>query len=126
MYSDTVRARFMQPQFAGTLQGEQVLQARVGAPEQGAVMEIYIAIDAQRIQAARFKAYGCGACIATADYVCELLEGTPVDQLEHFDTQPLVTALGLTGIKLHCAWLASEAAEQLLLAWRQAEASVTH
>lgn len=126
MYSDTIRTRFMQPQFAGTLQGEQVLQARVGAQEQGAVMEISITVDAQRVQAARFKAYGCGACIATADYLCELLVGMPIDQLEQFDTQPLITALGLTGIKLHCAWLASEATEQLLLAWRQLEASVTH
>lgn len=126
MYSDTVRARFMQPQFAGTLEGEQVLQARVGAQEQGAVMEIYIALDAHRVQAARFKAYGCGACIATADYLCELLVGMPIDQLEQFDTQPLIAALDLTGIKLHCAWLASEVTEQLWLAWRQLEASLTH
>ena len=113
MYSDAVRTRFMQPQFAGSLSGEAVLRVTVGAQEQGAVIALDVVVDAiePRITAARFKAYGCGACIATADYLCESLIGLSQDQLEHMDTQNIASALELASVKL---------------AWRQAEASLMH
>lgn len=128
MYSDAVRARFMQPHYAGSLNGNATLHVTVGAQEQGALIELYVAVDAteHRITEARFKAYGCGACIATADYLCESLTGLALSQLEHFDTQHIANALELPSVKLHCIWLASEAVEQLSLVWRQAETSLTH
>lgn len=128
MYSSAVHERFMSPQFAGALRGESVLCAKVGAPEQGAVLELYLALDpaAQHIVKARFKAYGCGACIAVADYACEHLIGLTIDQVSEFDTQHIAQALALPSVKLHCIWLVSEVLEQLLLAWHQAEASLIH
>lgn len=128
MYSNAVRERFMNPKFAGALLGDSVLYAKVGAPEQGAVLELYLALDPtkQHITEARFKAYGCGACIATADYVCESLIGLNRQQINQIDTQHIAHVLALSSVKLHCIWLVSEALEQLLLAWHQAEASLTH
>lgn len=128
MYSSAIRERFMNPLFAGVLLGDSVLYAKVGAPEQGAVLELYLALDstAQRIAEARFKVYGCGACIAVADYTCEHLVGLNIEQIHQFDTQQIAQALALSSVKLHCVWLVSEALEQLLLAWHQAEASLTH
>lgn len=128
MYSEAIRMRFMQPQFAGALTAESALHITVGAQEQGALLALSIDIDPTRktIAQARFKAYGCGACIATADYLCEQLLGQTPEQLEQFETQHIATALELPSIKLHCIWLAAEAVEQLLLAWRQAETSLMH
>ena len=128
MYSDAVRVRFMQPQYAGSLTEDTTFQVTVGAQDQGALIKLYVAVDAaeHRITHARFKAYGCGACIATADYLCESLTGLTLSQLEHFDTQNIANALELPSVKLHCIWLASEAVEQLSLVWRQAETSLTH
>lgn len=128
MYSDAIRMRFMRPQFAGVLAAESILHVMVGAQEQGAVIALWARVDpqTQRIIEARFKAYGCGACIATADYLCELLIGLSPEQLEQFDTQYIANALELPSVKLHCIWLASEAVEQLLFAWRQTQASLVH
>lgn len=128
-YSNRVMARFMQPTFQGELAPQaqhRYLQAQVGSLDQGAVLQLSVLVDEQThcIDAARFKMYGCGACIATADVLCEQLIGLTQQALGDYSAQGIAEYLALPPVKLHCTWLAEEAIQQILMAWQSA--SLTH
>lgn len=96
-----------------------------GAREQGAVLTLFVRVEAptEKITSAEFQMYGCGACIATADILCERLIGLNLEQLQSFNTQELAVELKLPMVKMHCTWLANEALEKITVAWQSASAS---
>lgn len=122
-YSNALMTRFMRPQFAGELIPNQssVYQAKVGAKDQGALLQLFVQIDSQTqcISAASFKMYGCVACIATADVLCERLIGLDLRQAQSFNTQEIASALALPAVKMHCTWLAAEALNEITMAWQK-------
>lgn len=123
-YSNTLMTRFMRPQFAGALSSNAhttVYQAAVGGKDQGALLQLFIQIDSQTqcISAASFKMYGCGACIATADILCEALIGLNLKQAQSFNTQHIATTLELPTVKMHCTWLATEVLNEITMAWQK-------
>ena len=125
MYSEAVTARFMHPQFAAVQDMAADLptyQAKIGSQAQGAVLQLYVQVDTetQTVQAAYFKVYGCGACIATADILCERLLGLNIEAVSTFNTQDLATALTLPSVKMYCTWMAAEALEKITQAWQAA------
>lgn len=122
-------ARFMQPTYAEPLLASALTtihQAVAGKQEQGAVLTLFVQINqqTQQISGASFQMYGCGACIATADMLCEALIGLNLKELSSFNVQSLALALDLPAVKMHCTWLATEALEKIISAWQQA--TVTH
>lgn len=131
IYSEVIMARFMQPQYAYK---ERELddsnqpfyyKVTVGAQEQGAVLTLFVCVDAQteKVTSAEFQMYGCGACIASADILCERLIGLNLKQLQSFNTQELAAELELPMVKMHCTWLANEALEKITVAWQSASAN---
>lgn len=130
-YSEAIMSRFMQPQYAyKELEPDDSKQpfyykVSVGAKEQGVVLILFVRVDAQteQITSAEFQMYGCGACIATADILCERLIGLNLEQLQSFNTQELAVELELPMVKMHCTWLANEALEKITVAWQSANAS---
>lgn len=123
-YSNALMTRFMRPQFAGDLSStaqSPVYKATAGGKDQGALLQLFIQIDSQTqcISAASFKMYGCGACIATADILCERLIGLNLQQAQSFNTQEIAATLVLPAVKMHCIWLAAEALNEITMVWQK-------
>lgn len=115
-YSAAVKERFMHARFGGeahALAHQQIVKVQVGDYTQGAVLELSLVLEQEHVYAARFKCYGCGACIALADAVCEKLEGLRFTEIKQLAVQSLATELQLPMVKMHCVWLVTEALNQL-------------
>lgn len=115
-YSAQLQARFMQTRFGGeatALTGQRLVKAYVGDYAQGSVLEFSVVIKQDYIHSARFKCYGCAACIALADLVCEKLESLPLAEVKQLAVQELATELELPMSKMHCVWLVTDALNQL-------------
>ena len=130
-YSEAIMSRFMHPHYAyKEVELDDSAQpfyykVSAGAQEQGAVLSLFVRVDAhtEQIISAEFQMYGCGACIALADILCERLIGLHLEQLPFFNTQELAVELELPTVKMHCTWLATEALEKITIAWQSASAS---
>lgn len=82
-YSALVIRHFTEPRHAGTLAGdyEHILIARAGQREQGTEVVFHLGINAARIAAVRFQAFGCPHTIAACSLLAERLTGAPVESL---------------------------------------------
>ena len=111
-----IETYFKYPTHAGLLDASQsnVRTALVGTMQQGAVIGLQIQLDdVQCIRKARFKAYGCAATIAVAEYVCQWLEGKNLEQLTQLSSNDLAQALELPSVKVHSSILAVQALRAL-------------
>lgn len=117
-YSDTLHQHFRHPCRMGMLPvgmpGRCV--ARVGEARHGGVIELSMQVDAvtNRVLDAGFRAYGCGATIAAASWVCAWLPGHTTAQVSELRDSLISQALKLPPAKLHCAVLAVSAARAAL------------
>ena len=67
-------------------------------------------IEAGRVVAARFRTFGCSACVAASSAVTQLVEGKSLDEARAVDAEAVLEALdGLPPSKRHCAELAARA-----------------
>lgn len=57
---------------------------------------------------ARFKAYGCPSTIATADWLCEWLQGRRSEEVLALAAPVVAEALGLQPTRRYCAVLAED------------------
>jgi nitrogen fixation NifU-like protein len=74
------------------------------------LITIYVRVQAGRIAAARFRTFGCSACIAASSVTTELARGRTMAQAERIDAASVLEALdGLPSGKEHCAALAAQA-----------------
>lgn len=86
----------------------------VGSPAVGEVMKLQIRMRGTVVDAACFKAFGCGAVIAAGSWTTEWLQGRSLEQIREFDSQDIIQALDLPPVKLHCALLAEDAVRAAL------------
>jgi len=52
----------------------------VGNASCGDIMQMYIKVNGEKIEEARFKTFGCGAAIATSSILTERIKGTTIDE----------------------------------------------
>lgn len=94
-YSDRVLELFRTTPHGGELAGAALASA--------ASDEVRIALAARatggRIEALRFRAWGCPHVIAACEALCQALEGTPVTRLGDFSAAELVTELAVPTVK---------------------------
>ena len=84
-YSAEVRRRFANTAHAGTLaDGLAVLETA-----QGVRLELSARLKRGRLEALRFRAWGCPHLIAAAEAFCEAYEGADVRELEDFSGAPI-------------------------------------
>lgn len=110
--SDTAREHFERPRNVGDLDPNEpgVAEARVGEPVSGDILQLHLRIDRHgKIDAVRFKAYGCGWLIACGSLLTECIEGRTSAEAGHFRHRELVEKLDIPPAKLHCAVLAETA-----------------
>src|SRR5687768_4607945 len=75
-YSPIVVEHFQHPRNGGHFAaGEGVIRGTAGDVAQGTMFALSARVDADRIEAVRFEAYGCPHCIAAGSWLSERLVG---------------------------------------------------
>jgi nitrogen fixation NifU-like protein len=85
----------------------------------GDMMEFYLRLDGERIEAVRFMTDGCGPTLACGNVLARMIEGLTLDQASDFLPEQIVEALGgLPEEHLHCAELAVSTFQNAMFSWR--------
>ena len=129
-YSATVLEHFARPRNLGRLPGASG-QGVAGDLRDGPV-QITIAVRVEldeagetRIAAARFRAFGCSAAIASSSMATVLIEGRTLREAATLTPEAIVAALdGLPEDRLYAPALAAEAVHRALAACRSADGGV--
>ncbi len=82
----------------------------VGAPSCGDVIKLQIKVDDNgNIEDAKFKAFGCGAAIASSALISDLVQGKTLKEARQITNAEVAEELSLPPVKAHCSVLAEEA-----------------
>lgn len=109
-YSEKVLDHFRNPRNVGTLEGDNVAVGRVGNPQCGDLMDIYIRVEDNKIVDIKFKTFGCGSAVATSSMVTEIAKGKTLEEALKITRNDVANELeGLPPIKMHCSNLAADA-----------------
>jgi nitrogen fixation NifU-like protein len=88
---------------------------KVGNPQCGDVMWLYIKVKDNIITNIKFKTFGCGAAIATSSMITELARGKTLEEAKKISRQDVADSLdGLPPTKMHCSNLASDALREAI------------
>jgi nitrogen fixation NifU-like protein len=113
-YSEKLLDYFQNPRCVGEIPDAHAV-AQVSNPVCGDVMKLWVKIDRDRIEDAKFKAQGCSAAIATSSYATEMLIGMSIQDARKVTKEQIAEALGgLPSSKIHCSVLASDAIREVL------------
>lgn len=107
-YPAPVRQRFMSPGHAGTLEPG-VTTGRGESPGADLLLELDVRIQAGNIVAAAFRAHGCPATVAAADWLCERVTGESLGVAGRLTAQDIEAALELAPEKRVCCLVAIDA-----------------
>lgn len=114
MYSDKVMDHFTNPRNVGEIADPDGV-GKVGNPQCGDVMWLYIKVKDDIITDIKFKTFGCGAAIATSSMITELARGKTVEEAKKISRGDVAEALdGLPPVKMHCSNLASDALREAI------------
>jgi len=114
MYSDAVLEHFRNPRNAGDL-ADATAVVEVINPVCGDVLRLAVRAADGRIVAARFKAQGCVASIASSSMATELLVGKTVAEACSITAQQIADALdGIPPASFHAAQLCADALDAVL------------
>jgi nitrogen fixation protein NifU and related proteins len=113
-YSEKLLDYFQNPRCVGEIPDAHAV-AEVSNPVCGDVMKLWVKVDGDRIQDAKFKAQGCSAAIATSSYATEMLIGMNIADARRVTKEQIADALGgLPSSKIHCSVLACDAIRESL------------
>jgi nitrogen fixation NifU-like protein len=114
VYSDKVMDHFTNPRNVGEIADPDGV-GKVGNPQCGDVMWLYIKVKDDIITDIKFKTFGCGAAIATSSMITELARGKTVEEAKKISRGDVAEALdGLPPVKMHCSNLASDALREAI------------
>lgn len=112
MYSKKVLELYENPKNVGTLDdaNKNVGTAVVGAPACGDMIKLQIKVDENGVVVdSKFKAFGCGAAIASSALITEKIQGKSLDDIVKIRNAEIAEELALPPVKIHCSVLAEEA-----------------
>lgn len=122
LYSEKVMDHFRNPRNTGVIENADGI-GEVGNAKCGDIMKIYLKIEDDIIQDAKFETFGCGSAIASSSMATELIKGKPVSEALALTNQAVVEALdGLPAHKIHCSVLAEEAIKKALQDYEEKKA----
>ena len=114
MYSDKVMAHFANPHNVGEIPDADGI-GKVGNPQCGDVMWLYIKVKNNILTDIKFKTFGCGAAIATSSMITDLAKGKTVEEAKKISRQDVADSLdGLPPTKMHCSNLAADALREAI------------
>ncbi|MCL2015993.1 MAG: Fe-S cluster assembly scaffold protein NifU [Defluviitaleaceae bacterium] len=118
-YTEKVMDHFANPRNVGTIENASGV-GTVGNAQCGDIMKVYLKIEDNIVEDAKFKTFGCGAAVATSSMATELIIGKTIDEALKITNKTVMDALGgLPPVKVHCSCLAEEALHAAL--WDYAE-----
>jgi nitrogen fixation NifU-like protein len=113
-YSDILMEHLASPRNSGPLEAPDAT-GHAGAPGRGPFLILYLRIEGDRVVAARFQTYGCGATIACGSMLTELITGQTIAGCLQLTAETLSEALdGVPPDKLHSLALAIAALRDAL------------
>lgn len=114
MYSEKVMEHFRNPRNVGEIPDADGV-GKVGNPQCGDVMWLYIKVKDNIITDIKFKTFGCGAAIATSSMITELAKGKTIEEAKKITRQDVADSLdGLPPAKMHCSNLAADALKEAI------------
>ena len=116
-YSKKVMDLYKNPKNVGTFDENDanVGTSVVGAPSCGDVIKLQIKVDENGcISDAKFKAFGCGAAIASSALITDWVRGKNLDDAKQIRNKEVADYLSLPPVKLHCSVLAEEAVSKAI------------
>jgi NifU-like protein involved in Fe-S cluster formation len=117
-YSPQVIAHFSHPRNMGALADADVT-AEAANPCCGDRIRLYARVQAGRVAACTFLAYGCAVALAMASLLTEAVTCQPIEALAGWDEGLLVTlAGGLGPDQRHCATLGKDVLHALVCNYR--------
>lgn len=119
LYSEKVMDHFRHPRNVGAIENADGV-GEVGNAKCGDIMKIYLKIENDVVEDAKFETFGCGSAIASSSMATELIKGKPVSEALALTNKAVVEALdGLPPHKMHCSVLAEEAIKKALEDYRE-------
>ncbi|MAA73863.1 MAG: hypothetical protein CMN28_04060 [Salinisphaeraceae bacterium] len=109
LWSNAIEQRFRHPSHAGPLDAPGLLSGRACA--NGLELSLDLAVEGGTIRQAAFRALGCPATIAVADWLAEQLAGVPLDRARDVNWPACEQALELPASRRSCLLLAQDALE---------------
>ena len=114
MYSEKVMDHFANPRNVGEIPDADGI-GKVGNPQCGDVMWLYIKVKDNIITDVKFKTFGCGAAIATSSMITELAKGKTIEEAKKISRADVADELGgLPPVKMHCSNLAADALREAI------------
>lgn len=118
-YSEKVMDHFMNPRNVGEIENASGV-GTVGNAKCGDIMKVYLKIENNIVEDAKFKTFGCGAAVATSSMATELIKGKTIEEAMKITNKAVMEALdGLPPVKVHCSCLAEEALHAALWDYAQ-------
>jgi len=109
VYTEKVMDHFANPRNVGEIPDADGI-GKVGNPQCGDVMWLYIKVRDDIVTDIKFKTFGCGAAIATSSMITELAIGKTLEEAKKISRQDVAESLdGLPPQKMHCSNLAADA-----------------
>jgi nitrogen fixation NifU-like protein len=107
-YTEKVIQTFMNPKNVGKIDDADGM-GKVGNPQCGDIMQIFIKVKDNIITDIKFLTLGCAAAIATSSITTEMVKGKTIDEALKITNKDVMSALGgLPPEKLHCSILAEQ------------------
>jgi nitrogen fixation NifU-like protein len=114
VYSEKVMDHFANPRNVGEIPDADGV-GKVGNPQCGDVMWLYIKVKDGILTDIKFKTFGCGAAIATSSMITELARGKTIEEAKKISRQDVADSLeGLPPTKMHCSNLAADALREAI------------
>ena len=89
-------------------------------PACGDTMRLFIRVEANRINDAKFLTFGCAAAIASSSITTEMIKDKTLEEALLISNQMVAGALGgLPPTKIHCSVLAEQALNAAILDYRK-------
>jgi nitrogen fixation NifU-like protein len=89
-------------------------------PACGDTMRLFIRVEANRINEAKFLTFGCAAAIASSSVTTEMIKDKTLEEALSISNQMVTDALGgLPPTKIHCSVLAEQAIKAAILDYKK-------
>lgn len=115
MYNSKVIDYFSNPRNMGEIKGADIV-AEGGNPVCGDVVKLYLKIKNDKVINAKFKAFGCGACIASTSALTEMIKGKKLSEIKKITNQDIADFLGgIPSQKMICSNFSADVLKKALV-----------
>ncbi|MFA6492750.1 MAG: iron-sulfur cluster assembly scaffold protein [Patescibacteria group bacterium] len=114
MYNKKVIDYFSNPRNMGEIKDADAV-AQGGNPVCGDVVKLYLKIQDNKIADIKFKAFGCGACLASTSALTEIIKGKTLEEAKKITNQDVADFLGgIPAEKMICSNFSTDVLKKAL------------